>query len=73
MFGGTFFTTNIGVNFIIGLRNSGNISIGNNVPNISNNLSYTQWNGAGSSIQNAIILIAILKVEFISTPKQYCY
>ena len=41
-FAGPYVTTNIGVHFIIGLINSGNISIGNNVPNNKINLSYTQ-------------------------------
>ena len=66
---GPYVTTNIGVHFIIGLITSGNISIGNNVPNTNINLSYTQWNGVESSIQKEIILIAILNIEFIITPK----
>ena len=71
-FAGPYVTTNIGVHFIIGLINSGNISIGNNVPITNINLSYTQWKGVESSIQKDIILIAILKIEFINTPKYYC-
>ena len=68
---GPYVTTNIGVHFIIGLINSGNISIGNSVPNTNIILSYTQWNGVESSIQKEIILIAILKTEFIKTPKYH--
>ena len=71
-FAGPYVTTNIGVHFIIGLINSGNISIGNSVPTTNISLSYIQWNGVESSIQKDIMLIAILKIEFINIPKYYC-